>query len=328
MANELRAFLSEAPLATPFHSLEWNSVLSSEYGLNPKVSIAKAERRVVGCNFFYTLSEGLCLKTVWSPPRMYEAVYGGPVCLPGFESTLGPLLEPQERLSGGHTSYVITPPGFDPSTLSGAGYSVHDVETVVVDLRGEGDRLWREIGSTRRNDIRRAKRKGVKVREGCLNDVEAFHGMLCDTLARCGKEPQKLSFFRELLEAMVPLGMATFFVAHVDGQPVAGAIMLHSGRMTCYWSGASSELGRGSAANVLVQWMGILDARERGSLTYDFLGIDPRLPGISAFKEGFGGSPTTYCYAVKRTGVGEAVRAVDALRHPGRTIRRLLGNRK
>jgi len=326
--GELREFLAKAPLATPFHSLEWNSVLSSEYGLNPSVSIARAEGRIIGCNFFYTFSEGPGLRTVWSPPRMYEAVYGGPVCLPGFESSLGPLLEHQEKLSRGHTSYVVTPPGFDSRVLSESDYSVHGAKTVLLDLRGTENELWSKIGSTRRNDIRRAEKKGVEVDAGDLSQIEAYHEMLCDTLGRSGRGPLKPSFFSKLLGVMVPLGCATFLVAQVKGQPVAGAIMLHFGSMTLYWSGASSEQGRGTAANVLVQWMGILDAGKRGSLTYDFLGIDPRLPGVSAFKEGFGGGVVGYCSAVKRTPFGEVVRAAGGLRHPGRAIRRLLRNRK
>jgi lipid II:glycine glycyltransferase (peptidoglycan interpeptide bridge formation enzyme) len=188
--------------------------------------------------------------------------------------------------------------------------------------------VWGKIGSTRRNDIRRAEKKGVEVGQGDVSQLGDYHGMLCDTLGRSGRVPLRLSFLQRLLGAMLPARTATFLVARVEGLTVAGAILLHSATRTLYWSGASSEQGRGTAANVLVQWMGILDARERGSLAYDFLGIDPRLPGVSAFKEGFGGTSATYCSAVKRTAVGEMVRAAGALRHPGRAIRRLLGKSK
>ena len=327
-ADELREFLANAPLATPFHSPEWNTALSSEYGLNPTVTTARSGGRVVGCNFFYTFAGWPGLRTVWSPPRMYEAVYGGPVCLPGFESTLQLLLEHQERLSRGHTSYVVTPPGFDPGVLSGSGYAVSEARTVFLDLSGTRDELWARIGSTRRNDIRRAEKKGVEVGAGDVSQLEAYHGMLCETLGRSDRTPLRLSFFSKLLAGLAHSGAATFLVARMDGRPVAGAVMLHSRNKTVYWSGASSEEGRSAAANVLVQWMGILDARERGSLMYDFLGIDPRLPGISAFKESFGGSAATYCSAVKRTAVGELVRAAGSLRHPERTVRKVLGKLK
>jgi lipid II:glycine glycyltransferase (peptidoglycan interpeptide bridge formation enzyme) len=259
---------------------------------------------------------------------MYEAVYGGPVCLAGFEFVLGPLLKHQEKLSRAHTSYVVTPPGFDPEILRESGYAAHGAETVLLDPRGTPDELWSKIGSRRRNDVRRAEKKGVKVGVGGLDQVRFLHEALCDTLARVGREPLKLSFFCELLRVMMPLRLATFLVAEVDGQPVAGAIMLHSGSLTVFWSGASSELGRRTTANVLLQWRAILHAAERGSQVYDLLGIDPRLPGVSAFKEGFAGSVARYCSAVKRTPVGEVVRSAGAFCHPVRTIQKLLRSRK
>jgi len=326
-AGELRQFLADAPLATPFHSLEWNAALSSEYGLAPTLTTARSGGQVVGCNFFYAFSQGPGLRTVWSPPRMYEAVYGGPVCLPGYESSLRQMLEHQERLSRGHTSYLVTPPGFDSRVLSGSGYSVREAKTVLLDLSGTQDDLWGKIGPTRRNDVRRAEKKGVEVEVGDPSGLGDYHRMLCDTLARSGKAPLRPSFFVALLAALLSLRAATFLLARVEGRLVAGAIMLHSGNRTFYWSGASSDEGRGAAANVLVQWMALLDARERGSSSYDFLGVDPALPGISAFKESFGGAAATYCSAVKRTAFGELVRAAGGLRHPGRTVRRLLGNR-
>ncbi|MCX5800982.1 MAG: peptidoglycan bridge formation glycyltransferase FemA/FemB family protein [Candidatus Eisenbacteria bacterium] len=328
LTNGMSAFLSRCPLSTAFHSVEWNLVLSSEFNLRPVTSLAIASGQIVACNTFYTRRGRVGLRTSWSPPRMYEAVYGGPIFLPHSEEAALAVLKEQERVSGGHTNYVITPPGYDSDVLRTAGYSIHDAQTVILALKRSEEDLWQMLGPKRRNMIRRAQKEGVEVRQGLSQDVPGYHELLQRTLGRWGKTPAKLSFFLRLIEELVPVGIASFHVGVWGGKIVAGEIMLHTGSTSLYFSGASSEDGRKHAANDLLQWNCILGAKGRGSATYDFLGIDAeRLPGISMFKMGFGGTVVSYCSALKRTYLGQLVRVLSALRNPERALKRLLASR-
>jgi len=326
--SQISTFLSTCPQTTPFHSLGWNRVLSSEFGLRPRICLALAGDEVVALNIFYELPGPLGLNTSWSPPRAFEAVYGGPIFMPGFETAASALLKQQEKLSRAHTNYVITPPKYDSSILTTSGYSVYDQQTVVLELtRGEED-LWQMIGPKRRNMIRRAQKEGIEVRQGLTRDLQSYHELLGVTFEKRSKTPIRLSFLSKLIEELIPSGIASFHVGMRENRILAGVIALHAGSLSLYWSGASSEEGKKFAANDLLQWRCILDAKERGSTTYDLLGIDPRLPGISAFKLGFGGNVVTYCYALKRTGLGQVFRVMSALRNPERVVKRFLGKER
>ncbi|KPJ59975.1 MAG: hypothetical protein AMJ46_08495 [Latescibacteria bacterium DG_63] len=313
--------VSGCSFATVFHSTEWNRLLSSEFGLEPRVSIVSVDDKIVACNIFYVWSDRALLRASWSPPRMYEAVYGGPVFAPGLECAAEVLLKEQQRLSGACTTYVVTPPGFDSEILKRAKFSVRTAQTVTLGLRQSVDELWNGLGAKRRNMIRKARQEGVEVRSGFAEDMPEYHNLLCATLARGGKEPLRLSFFSRVAQELIPAGLASFLVAVRNRTIVAGALLLHYGISSVYWSGASSEEGKGLAANDIVQWHCILAAKERDSNVYDFLGIDTaRLPGISAFKKGFGGAVVGYCSAIRRTFLGQAVRVVFHPRSPARIV--------
>jgi hypothetical protein len=325
---EISVFLSKCTLATAFHSVDWNRVLSREFDLKPTVSLAIAGSEIVACNIFYTWREPVGLRTSWSPPRMYEAVYGGPVFSRGHEEAALAVLKEQEKLSCAHTNYVITPPGYDSDVLRTAGYSVYEAQTVILELNPSEEDLGRMLGPKRRNMIRRAQKEGVEVRRGLSQDLPVYHKLLEQTLGRRGKTPAKLSFFSRLIAELVPAGIASFHIGVWENNIVAGVIMLHMGSASVYWSGASSEDGKRHAANDLLQWNCILEAKKRGSATYDFLGIDPeRLPGISVFKTGFGGTVVSYCSALKRTYLGQLFRVLSALGSADRVVRKLLPGR-
>ncbi|UCF78158.1 MAG: GNAT family N-acetyltransferase, partial [Candidatus Eiseniibacteriota bacterium] len=238
-AVDISALLGKCRSATIFHSLEWNRVLSSELDLEPVVSLVLSGGGAVGCNVFYRRWGSVGLKTSWSPPRMYDSVYGGPVFLDGFEDAAHVLLAEQERRSGAHTTYVVTPPGFDAGLLRRAGYSVVMAETVVLDLGRSEDDLWKGLGPKRRNMIRRAEREGVHVRAGSEADVVHYHDLLRDTLARSGREALPLSLFRRVVRELVPASAASFLIATCKEKIVAGALLLHWGSTSVYWSGAS-----------------------------------------------------------------------------------------
>jgi hypothetical protein len=323
--KQISNLLHRCPFATIFHSMQWNRALSLEFDLQPTISVVHDGQTAVAFNIFYARSGPLGLKASWSPPRIYNAVYGGPVFLSGHEDAVAAVLTEQERASGTHTTYVITPPGFDSSLLRRAGYTTSETQTVVFDLSDDAECLWRRLGPKRRNMVRRARRDGVEIRQGSPLDVAFYHGMLRQTMATSGREPLRQSFFLRLVEELVQSGFGSFLVGIWRERVVAGAVLLHFGHSTVYWSGASCDEGRKLAANDLLQWSCILAAKDRGSVVYDLLAIDAvRLPGIAAFKKGFGGTVVDYCSAVKRTFLGQIVRGFSGLKNPSRIARRAL----
>ena len=167
--------------------------------------------------------------------------------------------------------------------------------TVLIDLRSEPDELLAAMKSKWRYNIRLARRKGVTVRPGGVEDLALFYEMYAATGRRDGflirPEPYYLDVWGHFLAA----GRAEMLLAEVDGEPVAGLILFLFGATAWYMYGASTEQHRQLMPNHALQWAAICKARERGCRRYDLWGApdrfdeSDRLWGVYRFKQGFGG---------------------------------------
>ena len=85
------------------------------------------------------------------------------------------------------------------------------------------------------------------------------------------------------------------YIAYSEEDALSAIITLFTKTEAIYLYGASSNIKRNFMSTYLLQWQAILDAKEYGSLHYDFYGIppenDPHHPmyGLYLFKTGFGG---------------------------------------
>ncbi len=197
--------------------------------------------------------------------------------------------------------------------------------TIHVDLTPPLDEIFAHCSKGHRADIRRAERRGVAVRVGTLDDMQAFYDILRFTGERASFGIHTQQYYhlawgvfggrsRLLLADDTTTGAVV--AAHMvfrDGQASASG-----GRMGYYfYSGATNE-GLKSGANHLLQWHALQWAKEQGCHRYDLWGIpdalgraaaapdeesrtaleeaaqhDP-LIGVYRFKKGFGGRIIRY----------------------------------
>ena len=74
----------------------------------------------------------------------------------------------------------------------------------------------------------------------------------------------------------------------------AAILLLRHGRTATYYIGYSDEIGRRNYLHNLLLWQGIEKLVADGVQWLDLGGIDgQRMPGVSRFKLGLGGTPTT-----------------------------------
>lgn len=99
-------------------------------------------------------------------------------------------------------------------------------------------------------------------------------------------------------------GMAEPLLAEVEGEPVAGLIILRFAGRAWYMYGMSSLEHREKMPNYLLQWEAMLRAKEAGCLTYDLWGApdefveNDSLWGVYRFKKGLGGEVVHYIGAL------------------------------
>jgi hypothetical protein len=147
--------------------------------------------------------------------------------------------------------------------------------------------MWAELDGQARQNVRKAQRGGVTVREGdSLDDLRVFHRMhahVRKTKYRLLVQP--FAFFESLHAAFAPSGRLVVMLAEADGMPIAGILFLIHGDTLYYKFNASLELAL--RPNDLLAWSGLRLGQRRGLAKLDFGLSDTAQPGLVRYKRKF-----------------------------------------
>jgi lipid II:glycine glycyltransferase (peptidoglycan interpeptide bridge formation enzyme) len=166
--------------------------------------------------------------------------------------------------------------------------------TLTIDLSLSEEDLLAGMKQKTRYNIRLARRNGVDVRHGGLEDLDLLYQMYAETSIRDKFVIRKPAYYHDAWGSFISDGLAQPLIAMVGDEPVAALIVYHFGDTTTYMYGMSRSIHRKKMPNHLLQWEAIRWAKIRGCTTYDFWGapdeLDPKDPmwGVYRFKQGFG----------------------------------------
>ncbi len=196
--------------------------------------------------------------------------------------------------------------------LKPAPFSVQPRRTIWVnlDVDEEVDILAAMKPKTRYN-IGLARRRGVTVRAGGVEDAPVFYRLLRATATRDAFSIHTPGYYRDFLRlfAQGEEAPARLLIAEYQQTPLAGLIVTAVGERAIYLYGASGDQHRELMPTYLLQWEAMLWARRRGCKTYDLWGIPDEdeatleanfeqrsdgLWGVYRFKRGFGGQVVRY----------------------------------
>lgn len=162
----------------------------------------------------------------------------------------------------------------------------------VLDLEPSEQQLLANMRKTTRYEIRRAEKIGVTISKSSdPKAVDIFMELYRKTSLR-----QKFIEHKGIEEEFAVFaknGNAIAVTGFFQGNPLASAIVLFSGKQAIYHHGAS--LLSKIPVSYLVQWEAVREAKRRGMKRYNFWGIAPETSphhpwhGLTMFKTGFGG---------------------------------------
>lgn len=178
--------------------------------------------------------------------------------------------------------------------------SPEDIQPAVVtqvDLTPSEDGILAAMKQKGRYNIRYAARKGVTVRSGTSEaDLDTFYRLHEETSKRQGITYRSKEYFAALRQHFMDQpDYAKFFIAELNGEPLAATLVTFFGRESIYLYGGSSLQDRNVHAAYLVQWEGMKEAKRRQCAFYNMTGIaatdDPNdsWAGLRQFKLKFGG---------------------------------------
>jgi hypothetical protein len=288
-AARLAAFVDGHAAASIFHLPGWNRVVQRVFGTDFTYLMALDGDDVVGAMPCHIAHRGKDGDFCYSPPRLHEVSYGGPLVIGERQAAVAERLVRAAAGLGKRVTVDIFNAPENSAWLSETSLPAKQFETAYVDLTAAVEEIWRgSLDTNRRNMIRKAEKSGVEIVEGATEDLETYLGLARETAVRGGFHPPNGEYYDEVLKAFSPAGQTRLLLARREGETLAGGLFLRQARRSYYWLGASTaeagHYGQGEA----LQWAAIQWAKASGCETYDLVGIErDRLPHIARFKLGF-----------------------------------------
>ena len=164
--------------------------------------------------------------------------------------------------------------------------------------------LLASLGKKARNSITRAGRDGIVVSRVSATDENcaALFRLLGET-AEGRFVLRSERYYREYWQRFDANGDGQIFLAHRDGELVAGAFAMALGHTTTYKDGASVRAKTAYGASHALQWEVLRWANQRGAQVHDLCGAPPAdrvddkshpLHGVGQFKRSFSSEITDY----------------------------------
>src|SRR5439155_4766747 len=166
-----------------------------------------------------------------------------------------------------------------------------------LDLRSSAEELATRFASPVRRAVSKAERSGVSAlivrNRQAIND---FYHLHVQTRRRHGLPPQPASFFLNIYEHIIGLGLGFIVLAQRGSRPIAAAIFFCFGKNALYKYGASDKRFQELRANNLVMWHGIQALAQAGAEKLHFGRTECENDGLRRFKLSWGTEEETIDY--------------------------------
>jgi len=276
--------LEENPqYGTIFHTWEWLKIAERHTDMKLYPIIGMKGTTVVG--IYPIFLHKRLLRSVFSPPPWVAVPYLGPVILEYeklkqdkkesifiVQRSVDDFIREEMRA---HYSLIKTAPGIlDARPLKWNGYIVEPIYNYVIDLRKGADSIFKNFKKKLRQNINRAKRRGISVEEGSKEELEWIYETI---VTRYEEQGRKNSIYKgylfDLFNAFHPQNMK-IFVAKYNGELIGGMIDLYYKNKVTSWLGNVKSNVEGVSPNELLQWEAIRYTIEYGMNYYEEIGAN------------------------------------------------------
>lgn len=239
----------------------------------------------------------------WHDSALREVVIGDLLALARGRGALTIKIDPELALGYGAPAEPDArddPLGLQvQAELSAAGWHFSNEQvqfrnTAVINLDQPQEVLLARMKQKTRYNIRLAERKGVTVRSAIADDFNTLYAMYAHTARRDGFLIREEAYYHTVWDLFVRAGMIDLLMAEVEGEPVAGLVLVYYGGRAWYLYGMSLDAHRDRMPGYLLQWEAMRRAKAAGCHTYDLWGApdvfdesDP-MWGVYRFKQGLG----------------------------------------
>ena len=275
------AFVENHPQASVYHRAEWAGVIERAFGRRATMLATREHGRLTGILPLVFFDARLFGRFVTSMPFVN---YGGIVAdTPDATAALyaAAVADAKSRraayLELRHSSRL----------LPEAPVRDHKV-SMILPLGSTADEQWNALDRKIRNQVRKAEKSNLTVREGGVELLDAFYTILCRNMRDLGSPVHARRFFEEVLTTFPD--RTRIVSIWLDSTPVAASLVLwHRQRMEVPWASAIRDYNA-LCPNMLLYWEMLKLAIERGVTEFDFGRSTPH-EGTYQFKAQWGAQP-------------------------------------
>jgi hypothetical protein len=246
-ASEWDRIVSESPYGTLFHHWNWLKITQkhTRSTFYPLIGIKGGDAIGIFPLFFQKKGP---VRMVFSPPPHAAIFYLGPVVVgydllkrKRWETRYVDFLKSVQNfiindLNANYISIALSPALQDPRPFIWSKYTIEPAYDYIVDLGKGTDYLFQSLDKKQRQDLNRAKKRGISVDIGGQKEI----GLIMDLMTDRYEEQAKIvtlsqEYLTDIFEEFK--NNITIFVTRFEGEVVTGLIDLHY-RDTLYsWIG-------------------------------------------------------------------------------------------
>ena len=283
-AEEWNKLVESSPHGTIFHTWKWLKI--AEKHTNSKLYPIIGYKGTTPVGIFPLFYQRKAfLKMVFSPPPHTAVIYLGPALVDydklkqskketnfvEFQSEVNKFIN--EELNANYISISLPPGLLDPRPFKWTGYEVEPAYDYVMDLSNGIEQIWQKKCDRKlRQDIERARRRGIYIEKGGKEELEVIHGLMVDRYAEQDKiVTVPKDYLLELYDAFSE--NIKIFVAKYEGEIVTGVIDIYYKDRIASWIGNPRPGVKISPSpNDLLNWEVMKYACEHGFRYYYTIG--------------------------------------------------------
>jgi len=296
-SDEWDSIIYQSPQSTLFHTWKWLKITEkhTRMKLYPIIGIRDGIPIGIFPLFFHKSGP---LRMVFSPPPHATLFYLGPVFL-GFDTLKQSKKEIvycefqnsveefiKKDLKAHYVNISLPPTLRDPRPYTWSGYTVETIYDYAIDLNQGCDHLLQTLNKRQRQNLKRAKQRGISVEIGGKDEYKLILNMMDLRYAQQGKGiTTSRDYFLDIYDAFRE--NFKIFVAKVNGEVVSGSIDFQYKDTHYSWIGNPKPIRPLSPSpNDLLIWESVKYAQEQGFKYYITLGaaLNPRLHSYYASK--------------------------------------------
>lgn len=272
---------------TPFHEIEFNEIVSKEYGTLFYYLVAKENSNIIGACPIHQINKGF-LKFLYSSLNRHEIPYGGWIYNEkkiNINLLISKLRLPFLSKLIYSSNIQLNENRFRVDNFS----KVKIRKTVIINLNRSEDELFSSLNSKQRNKIRRSERKGVTIEKIPLNNIREFYLLSNELKNNIDIDIKSNGIYSKILEVYLEKGKAICMAAKYDNEYISSMIFIANENFSIGWvAGRKVNIPNNLYQNELLLWNLILWSNKAGSRVLDLCGLDEvNLPHLARMKLSF-----------------------------------------